>query len=230
MANVITLPGQPAPRQITVRYVVKALGEHYQAFLNTNNLNGFQDDPDRILTMDKIHDILLMAAASKYVSRDEFRLYISRICELSGGLLSRDRVRRSLYTSMGYAKGRVINYNDEGMIVNVLPIAQKIEGVLSDMITELGSEVAIDAYIEAQPSDHPLKQTRAVIRSLTHISRNQAADLAMSIRDHSFKRIKLGRAYEYLARTLGFKTWRALLALMKDKPTSESVIIRRSTK
>jgi hypothetical protein len=59
MVDITILPPEDAPPQLTARYVIGSLGEHWAAFLAANNISGWVQDDDYVLRDDRIADLLL---------------------------------------------------------------------------------------------------------------------------------------------------------------------------
>lgn len=217
MVEITVLPSQPAPQRITVRQACDSLGEHYQAFLAANNLKGYVDDPDRLLSIDKIGDLILLAMLSTHLTRDEYNWYLSRLQELSNGLLSNSRAKIVLRQALGYNRTQPIKYDADGNFVNRLHATRR-SAARAHLVEGIGSPPVIEKYIQGLAEDHPLKLVDLNLRSSTGLNRQQAYDFASSLRDVSYKRIKLGRAYEYVAHRLGYSNWRELNAIYKEDP------------
>lgn len=78
MIEIMTLPPQEAPKQLTARQVCESLGEHYEAFLAANNIKGWIID-DHVLDNSHISDVLFRISAST-------GLYVGRLSNEGGHL------------------------------------------------------------------------------------------------------------------------------------------------
>ncbi|EPZ4269914.1 hypothetical protein ACXNAO_006897, partial [Pseudomonas aeruginosa] len=60
MPEIQELPPEELPKQITARHVTRSLGQHLEAFLAANNLQGWKAEEEYVLRDDRLADQLLL--------------------------------------------------------------------------------------------------------------------------------------------------------------------------
>lgn len=101
--DIIELPPEEAPKQLTVRQACETLGEHYLAFLAANNLSGYGDDGDYILDPNKVADSLLLLATKSGISKKQVAAEAFRITRMTGKVIKYSAALELIARSLGYA-------------------------------------------------------------------------------------------------------------------------------
>jgi hypothetical protein len=83
MVEVTVLPPQEADKQLTAKYVIKTLGEHAQAFMLANNINGFLEDDNYVLRDDRVVDILLRVSCTAGLTRAQVKRFAFNITKMT---------------------------------------------------------------------------------------------------------------------------------------------------
>ncbi|HIH2745022.1 TPA: hypothetical protein ACYLN4_000691 [Burkholderia lata] len=110
--QVIVLSPQPAPRTVTATVPVRKLLDHFLAFLDANNPDGFDAEIAAQISEDAIGDLMLLAAQTDSLSVSEFKLKAKALNTLSGGTIGHARCLDLMARLFGYknwqqAKARV---------------------------------------------------------------------------------------------------------------------------
>lgn len=114
MPEITELPPSPEPKKETVKVRSRTLKEHFEVFLNKNNLSGWVSDVDNELGKDTIGGILLEVMTSPGMDVGTIRQTAHRICELTRGHIvgerfsniGLDKARRFVYEALGYPSER----------------------------------------------------------------------------------------------------------------------------
>jgi len=102
MPEVIHLPPQQEPKQLTAQQGHRHLREHFLAFLNANNPRGFTPDEVSSIGEDTIVDLLLLVAQSGAVPEKGFKGYATRIKKASNGVICHGRALELVARAFGY--------------------------------------------------------------------------------------------------------------------------------
>lgn len=127
MVDIQNLPPQEGEPQLTARVAVKTLGEHFVAFLNANNLGGYLTEPDRVLSDDRVGDLLILTACCKMINLAEFKRRATRLREISHRAIRPCEAHTLLAKAMGYR-----NYNN-------LLAARECDDIIYPVWDDLGS-------------------------------------------------------------------------------------------
>ncbi len=100
--NVQELPPEEAPKQITVRYVSRTLGDHFAGFLAANNLSGYLADPDYVLRDDRVGDILLATSVKPGMRIEDIKQQASDLKRLTEKQLGHSKCLELLARALGY--------------------------------------------------------------------------------------------------------------------------------
>lgn len=103
--QVTLLPPQPDEPQITARNAIQGLGQHAEAFLAANNLQGWAEDEAYVLRLDRLADVLLMLSASTGLYVGQVKRYARRISKLSdagGSKIKRAKALDFVVKALGY--------------------------------------------------------------------------------------------------------------------------------
>lgn len=63
--NYTVYPAQEAEKPLTARVAIVQLGDHLQAFLNSNNISSWAPTDDYILREDRLADVLVCLGTAK---------------------------------------------------------------------------------------------------------------------------------------------------------------------
>lgn len=103
--QVTVLPPQPDEPQITARHAIQGLGQHAEAFLAANNLQGWAEDEAYVLRLDRLADVLLMLSASTGLYAGQVKRFARRISKLSnagGSKIKRATALNLVVKALGY--------------------------------------------------------------------------------------------------------------------------------
>jgi len=113
MTNIIELPPQKPPKQLSARSTSRNLHEHFLAFLNSNNPTGFSDEElsaeefsaDEIALIEGDTIVELLAIVSQYdtVSERTFKRLATRLKKTSAGAIKHSRALEIVSRVFGYA-------------------------------------------------------------------------------------------------------------------------------
>ncbi|EPG8944069.1 hypothetical protein L4Z64_001476 [Pseudomonas aeruginosa] len=105
MVEIIEVPPQELPKQITAKHVAHSLGEHLEAFLAANNMTGWQHEEDYVLRDDRLGDQLLLISQSTGLSVALIKRMAKRLKKLgqaNGAELKLSAVQEMLAHALGY--------------------------------------------------------------------------------------------------------------------------------
>jgi len=140
MTEITQIPSQEPPKQITARYVINTLGEHWIAFLAANNMTGWTADEAYVLREDRFADVLLMIAGSTGLYLGQLKRHGKRLRNLatrSDNTVGLSKIYDMIAKALGYS-GYAIAYKcrtADDFIENIWPM-----GAAMSLIT-LDSEV-----------------------------------------------------------------------------------------
>lgn len=100
---VIVLPPDPVPRTLTANVRVRTLQDHFLAFLDANNPNGFDAEIVAQISDNAIGDLMLLAALKDAMSVSEFKLEAKKLKKLSSGVIGHSHCLALLSRLFGYA-------------------------------------------------------------------------------------------------------------------------------
>lgn len=168
--NITVLPPQFPPIQPTVRTVSKNLKEHFILFLNANNLNGYADDPDRVIDDTTIAGILLTVAASEGIHDKVYRNYAFRIRDLSNRAITHCQGYEMLAKALGY-RTHLLSYlcrSELGYRVNVWDGYENAHDSIFNLDTLYlnGKNPKITALLEKNREMNISKQNKNAIKEL----------------------------------------------------------------
>jgi hypothetical protein len=103
MVDLIYLPPQEAPKQLTARQGTQHLHEHFLGFLNANNCTGFTAEEVSSIGEDAIIELLLWIGRSPQVSERRFKRYATQIKRTTNGNISHSRALELVARALGYA-------------------------------------------------------------------------------------------------------------------------------
>lgn len=104
MVDVIVLPSQPQPIQLTAKAAVRKLGDHLEGFLaNTHSRYPKQyEDPDYVLREDRVADILLTIACMESVDYKWAKRKAAFIRDLTGKDIKLGKAMEMIGRALGY--------------------------------------------------------------------------------------------------------------------------------
>lgn len=153
----IILPPGEAPKSPTARVASGSLHDHFKAFLNVNNLNGFEDpvwddEPDvaAIPVADKkrfkctVREIVLMCTYTDSISIQRLKQWSKYIKKSSSGTIRHMAAYNILARAMGYEHGS-----------ELLKVSEQHDGRIPRLrtIEELHEFLALSAPAEEHPAD-----------------------------------------------------------------------------
>lgn len=101
MIEVMQLPPQDIPKQLTARVVLKTLGDHAQAFLNSTNKRGFLDDPDSVVDDSTVIGTLLLFATMETVTSEQIYERAEHLVDISNGVMVKEVAVTTLMSALG---------------------------------------------------------------------------------------------------------------------------------
>lgn len=102
LVDIVELPPQEAPKQLTARVAPHNLHEHFLAFLNANNESGFLADEILQIQADTIVDLLIDVSKFDVVTETKFKLSAKRLKKTSNGTIKHSRALDIVSRVFGY--------------------------------------------------------------------------------------------------------------------------------
>lgn len=164
MTEITQLPPQEPPKQITARFVISNLGEHWVAFLAANNMSGWTAEEEYVLRDDRFADVLLMVASSKGMYLGQLKRYGKRLQKLAATTenhVGLSKVYDMIAKALGYS-GYAIAYKCrtvDDFIENIWPLGAAMSLVTLDSEVRSGKadgqviKMLRDRYIFNQQRD-----------------------------------------------------------------------------
>lgn len=185
MVDITILPPEDAPPQLTARYVIGSLGEHWAAFLAANNISGWVQDDEYVLRDDRIADLLLTISATTGLYMGQFKRMASRLSTLSkdsGNQIPLTAINEIVAKALGY-----YSYNfaykcrtTDDFIENVWPTGEALS------LTELDAEAAAVGR-------HLQTRSRLLDRLKMNIARDRLANLNPALKSGKREKYKAQR-------------------------------------
>jgi hypothetical protein len=185
MVDITILPPEGAPPQLTARYVIGSLGEHWAAFLAANNISGWVQDDDYVLRDDRIADLLLTISATTGMYMGQFKRMASRLSALSkdcGNQIQLSAINEIVAKALGY-----YSYNfaykcrtADDFIENVWPTGEALS--LTEMDAEAG---AVGRHLQTK--------SRLMERLKMNIARDRLANSHPALKNGKREKLKAQR-------------------------------------
>ncbi|WP_155835237.1 hypothetical protein [Herbaspirillum sp. RV1423] len=121
MTDVLHLPPQEAPKLLTARQGTQNLHEHFLAFLNANNPNGFSSEEISSIGETAIVELLQRVAESKLVPEWIFKQFAKEIKRASNGAIIHNRALEIVSRVFGYNSWSEVKHHHigaDGLIQN----------------------------------------------------------------------------------------------------------------
>ena len=113
-APVIVLPPEPAPRLFTANAPVRTLHDHFLAFLDANNPNGFDAEVVAQISDNAIGDLMLLVAVNDSLSVHDFKREAKKLKKLSAGAIGHSHCLELMARLFGYASWHEANCSVKG--------------------------------------------------------------------------------------------------------------------
>lgn len=119
--DIVVLPPEAEPKQLTAKVVLHRLGDHLQAFLAHNNMHGYLKDPEYVLRDDRVADILLDVASRESVHYKTLKEIARKLKLLSDKSMKHGHCLELLARALGYKTWRdcVFSMPESEVIVNM---------------------------------------------------------------------------------------------------------------
>lgn len=153
MPEIQELPPEEIPKQITARHVTRSLGQHLEAFLASNNLQGWKAEEEYVLRDDRLADQLLLLTQVTGLYLGQFKRYSTRLLKLArrnGAEIRLTEVQGMVARALGY---------------NSYHVAYKCRSV-DDFIDNLWPQGAAMSLVSLDGAVAGMRQQSAVIQRL----------------------------------------------------------------
>ncbi|AJA16804.1 hypothetical protein OFL75_34925 [Pseudomonas aeruginosa] len=153
MPEIQELPPEEIPKQITARHVTRSLGQHLEAFLAANNLQGWKAEEEYVLRDDRLADQLLLLTQVTGLYLGQFKRYSTRLLKLArrnGAEIRLTEVQGMVARALGY---------------NSYHVAYKCRSV-DDFIDNLWPQGAAMSLVSLDGAVAGMRQQSAVIQRL----------------------------------------------------------------
>ncbi|MBF8806566.1 hypothetical protein [Pseudomonas asiatica] len=104
MVHILYAP-QPVDKQLTAKVAIANLGEHFDAFLNANNISSWAQDDSYLLRDDNVADVLILLGTTKGMTVGQLKYQGKKIIKLVaafGGKLRQMVAYRMVANCLGY--------------------------------------------------------------------------------------------------------------------------------
>ncbi|KZN20528.1 MULTISPECIES: hypothetical protein [Pseudomonas] len=163
MTEITQLPPQEPPKQITARFVINTLGEHWVAFLAANNMSGWTAEEEYVLRDDRFADVLLMIASSTGMYLGQLKRSGKQLRNLAAATenhVGLSKIYDMISKALGYS-GYAIAYKCrtvDDFIENVWPLGAAMSLVTLD--SEVRTGMSDSQVIKMLRDRHTFNQQR----------------------------------------------------------------------
>lgn len=184
----VLYPPQPAVKQLTAKAAIDNFGDHFQAFLNANNIASWKPEDGYVLSNDKISDILVTLGNAKGMTIAQIKHHARRINKLmktSRAKHARSQSLDMVVNCLGYKRFQfaymcrsVDHYVDNlwptemtitGQLLNATDLREWVSSSLPD---ELRTRIQFNLQrakvtreVESADRDHPTERTTEFLRT-----------------------------------------------------------------